>query len=122
MRPHALHPGAIQGKEGIKFCHLATLIQGDKAEPLPRDGGLGGDEAGPEQRGRGESDEAADPVEHRRRAPEGGRQDEEVRQLRRLVQQDFVSSRHLNLQGMMLFRIVMARSDHFNLGFNILPS
>ena len=22
--PHALHPGAIQGKEGIKFCHLAT--------------------------------------------------------------------------------------------------
>ena len=23
--PHALHPGAIQGKEGIKFCHLATL-------------------------------------------------------------------------------------------------
>ena len=22
----ALHPGAIQGKEGIKFCHLATLI------------------------------------------------------------------------------------------------
>ena len=25
MCPHALHPGAIQGKEGIKFCHLATL-------------------------------------------------------------------------------------------------
>ena len=23
--PHALHPGAIKGKEGIKFCHLATL-------------------------------------------------------------------------------------------------
>ena len=23
--PFALHPGAIQGKEGIKFCHLATL-------------------------------------------------------------------------------------------------
>ena len=23
----ALHPGAIQGKEGIKFCHLATLLQ-----------------------------------------------------------------------------------------------
>ena len=20
------HPGAIQGKEGIKFCHLATLV------------------------------------------------------------------------------------------------
>ena len=25
LRPHALHPGAIQGKEGIKFCHLATM-------------------------------------------------------------------------------------------------
>ena len=25
MRPHALHPGTIQGKEAIKFCHLATL-------------------------------------------------------------------------------------------------
>ena len=23
--PQALHPGAIQGKEGIQFCHLATL-------------------------------------------------------------------------------------------------
>ena len=23
--PHALYPGTIQGKEGIKFCHLATL-------------------------------------------------------------------------------------------------
>ena len=22
---HALHPGAIQGKEGMKFSHLATL-------------------------------------------------------------------------------------------------
>ena len=22
------HPGAIQGKEGIKFCHLATLNTG----------------------------------------------------------------------------------------------
>ena len=27
IAPHALHPGAIQGKEGIKFCHLATLFQ-----------------------------------------------------------------------------------------------
>ena len=27
LRPHTLHPGAIQGKEGIKFCHLATLVQ-----------------------------------------------------------------------------------------------
>ena len=26
LRPHSLHPGAIQGKEGIKFCHLATLL------------------------------------------------------------------------------------------------
>ena len=26
LRPHALHPGAIQGKEGIKFCHLATTV------------------------------------------------------------------------------------------------
>ena len=25
--PPALHPGAIQGKEGIKFCHLATLLR-----------------------------------------------------------------------------------------------
>ena len=24
--PHALHPGTIQGKEGIKYCHLATLV------------------------------------------------------------------------------------------------
>ena len=28
LLPHALHPGAIQGKEGIKFCHLATLRSG----------------------------------------------------------------------------------------------
>ena len=27
MRPHALQPGAIQGKEGIKFCHLATSLR-----------------------------------------------------------------------------------------------
>ena len=26
IAPHALHPGAIQGKEGTKFCHLATLL------------------------------------------------------------------------------------------------
>ena len=25
LRPHALHPGAIQGKEGVKFCYLATV-------------------------------------------------------------------------------------------------
>ena len=28
LRPHTLHPGAIQGKEGIKFCHLATMRTG----------------------------------------------------------------------------------------------
>ena len=27
LRPHALHSGAIQGKEGIKLYHLATLLQ-----------------------------------------------------------------------------------------------
>ena len=27
MRPHALHPGTIQEKEEIKFCHLATLAR-----------------------------------------------------------------------------------------------
>ena len=32
IAPHALHPGAIQGKEEIKFCHLATLLSG---EPVP---------------------------------------------------------------------------------------
>ena len=26
--PHTLHPGAIQGKERITFCHLATLATG----------------------------------------------------------------------------------------------
>ena len=25
--PTALQPGAIKGKEGIKFCHLATLFK-----------------------------------------------------------------------------------------------
>ena len=25
LAPHTLQPGQIQGKEGIKFCHLATL-------------------------------------------------------------------------------------------------
>ena len=25
LRPHAPHPGTIQGKEWIQFCHLATL-------------------------------------------------------------------------------------------------
>ena len=34
--PHALHPGAIQGKEGIKFCHLATRSTGaSAARPYP---------------------------------------------------------------------------------------
>ena len=26
IAPHALHPGAIQGKEGIKFCYLVTQV------------------------------------------------------------------------------------------------
>ena len=41
--PPALHPGAIQGKEGIKFYHLATLrtvggVGGDVAPLRQRDG------------------------------------------------------------------------------------
>ena len=28
IAPPTLHPGAIQGKEGIKFCHLAILSVG----------------------------------------------------------------------------------------------
>ena len=32
LRPHALHPGAIQGKERIKFCHLATLRLGGRGQ------------------------------------------------------------------------------------------
>ena len=27
LRRHALHPGRLQGKKGIEFCHLATLIE-----------------------------------------------------------------------------------------------
>ena len=27
LRPHALHPGAIQEKEGTKICHLATEVE-----------------------------------------------------------------------------------------------
>ena len=42
IAPHALHPGAIQGKEGIKFCHLATLISGS-----PVSGGPNDDHGGP---------------------------------------------------------------------------
>ena len=30
--PYALHPGAIQRKEGIKFCHLATLPVGGQED------------------------------------------------------------------------------------------
>ena len=30
-----LHPGAIQGKEGIKFCYLATLIAELLPAPMP---------------------------------------------------------------------------------------
>ena len=32
----ALNPGAIQGKEGIKFCHLATLQRKDKTRSEAR--------------------------------------------------------------------------------------
>ena len=32
--PHALHPGVIHVKEGIKFCHLATLPSG--VTPCPQ--------------------------------------------------------------------------------------
>ena len=46
IAPHALHPGAIRGKEGIKFCHLATLVAGsDRGLPGIRpalDGVCGG--------------------------------------------------------------------------------
>ena len=34
IAPPALHPGAIQGKEGIKFCHLATLVCSALRSPL----------------------------------------------------------------------------------------
>ena len=30
---NALHPGIIQAKEGIKFCHLATLTSGGGSTP-----------------------------------------------------------------------------------------
>ena len=39
MRPHALHPGAIQGKEWIKFCHLATHACGQDADGPDVEGG-----------------------------------------------------------------------------------
>ena len=32
MRHSTLHIGAIQGKEGIKFCHLATLKESTVGE------------------------------------------------------------------------------------------
>ena len=46
LRPHTLHPGAIQGKEGIKFCHLATLALGERRPLLADPGGRGGDRGG----------------------------------------------------------------------------
>ena len=39
LRPHAHHPGAIQGKEGIKLCHLATLVNEEEEAGGPREGG-----------------------------------------------------------------------------------
>ena len=41
--PHALHPGAIQGKEGIIFCHLATLRIGHAVPCRPEEPVPGGD-------------------------------------------------------------------------------
>ena len=38
IAPDALHTGTIQGKEGIKFCHLATLVGAGRG----RDEGAGG--------------------------------------------------------------------------------
>ena len=36
--PHVLHPGAIQGKEAIKFCNLATLVWNPRSpHSLPRE-------------------------------------------------------------------------------------
>ena len=32
--PSALHPGALQGKEGINFCHLATLEEAARENRL----------------------------------------------------------------------------------------
>ena len=32
--PPTLYPGAIQGKEGIKFCHLATVFDDDGDDPI----------------------------------------------------------------------------------------
>ena len=40
LRPHALHPGAIQGKEGIQFCHLATMPTPAYLHPRRRRGGF----------------------------------------------------------------------------------
>ena len=39
LHPHTLHPGAIQGKEGIKFCHLAIMREGDAGEGEDEDSG-----------------------------------------------------------------------------------
>ena len=49
IAPPALHPGAIQGKEGIKFCYLATLLTESSLSsppPLQSNRGLGGREDG----------------------------------------------------------------------------
>ena len=35
IAPHALQPSAIQGKEGIKFCHLATFQVRPDLEEVP---------------------------------------------------------------------------------------
>ena len=61
--PHALHPGAIQGKDGIKFCHLAPLGPGHLSALYPRRAGE--DRAADiRQETVGEEEEGAEAEEH----------------------------------------------------------
>ena len=48
LRPHTLHPGAIQGKEGIEFFHLATLLSPRDEEEHDADADAGEDDAAPD--------------------------------------------------------------------------
>ena len=68
--PHALHPGAIQGKEGIKFCHLATLAAGARPDAgAPRHGQDGGDAEGGERGGEAVQVRAVPPLLRGPRCP-----------------------------------------------------
>ena len=40
IAPPSFHPGAIQGKEGMQFFHLATIPPLTYHEPFPELGGL----------------------------------------------------------------------------------